>query len=49
MLARGFVEDINAALELYQKPVRPPALYRFHDVELTHVGPFLLLSGNTAA
>jgi predicted enzyme related to lactoylglutathione lyase len=51
VLARVVVDDLDAALLLYrsladgQEPVR----FRFHDVELARVGPFLLLSGNTAA
>lgn len=51
VLARVFVDDLDDALELYrsladgQEPVR----FRFGDVELARVGPFLLLSGDTAA
>ena len=51
VLARVFVDDLDAALALYrslaggQEPVR----FRFGDVELAQVGPFLLLSGDTAA
>jgi predicted enzyme related to lactoylglutathione lyase len=51
VLARVFVDDIDAALELYQSLSggQEPAHFRFRDVELARVGPFLLLSGNTAA
>jgi predicted enzyme related to lactoylglutathione lyase len=51
VLARVFVDDLDAALVLYrsladgQEPVR----FRFGAVELARVGPFLLLSGDTAA
>ncbi len=51
VLARVFVDDLDVALVLYrsladeQEPVR----FRFGDVELARVGPFLLLSGDTAA
>jgi len=50
VLARVFVEDLEAALPIYcelaggQEPVR----FGFGEVDLTRVGPFLLLSGNTA-
>lgn len=49
MLARVFVEDLEAALPIYcqlaggQEAVR----FGFGEVDLTRVGPFLLLSGNT--
>ncbi len=51
VLARVFVDDIDAALELYQSLSggQEPARLSFRDVELARVGPFLLLSGNTAA
>ncbi|MEU8789377.1 VOC family protein [Streptomyces sp. NPDC048643] len=51
VLARVLVDDLDASLVLYraladgQEPVR----FRFGDVELARVGPFLLLSGDTAA
>ncbi len=52
VLARIFVEDIDAALPLYRalagSPSAPPQRFAFKDVELARVGPFLLLSGNTA-
>lgn len=51
VLARVFVDDIDAALELYQSLSggQEPTRFRFRDVDLARVGPFLLLSGNTAA
>lgn len=52
VLARVYVDDLDAALPLYQRLAgarQPPARFRFRDVELARVGPFLLLSGDTAA
>jgi predicted enzyme related to lactoylglutathione lyase len=51
VLARVFVDDLDAALPLYQGLAegQTPSRFRFRDVELARVGPFLLLSGNTAA
>jgi predicted enzyme related to lactoylglutathione lyase len=51
VLARVVVDDLDAALALYQSLAdgQEPARFRFRDVELARVGPFLLLSGNTAA
>jgi hypothetical protein len=51
VLARVFVDDLNAALELYQRLAgeEEPERFRFRDVELARVGPFLLLAGDTAA
>jgi predicted enzyme related to lactoylglutathione lyase len=51
MLARVFVDDLDASLPLYQGLAdgQKPSRFRFRDVELARVGPFLLLSGNTAA
>jgi hypothetical protein len=51
VLARVFVDDIDAALDLYQSlsGCQEPARFRFRDVDLARVGPFLRLSGNTAA
>jgi predicted enzyme related to lactoylglutathione lyase len=50
VLARVFVDDLDAALDLYQRLAGgpEPTRFRFRDVELVRVGPFLLLSGNTA-
>jgi hypothetical protein len=51
VLARVYVDDIDAALELYQSLSggQEPARFKFRDVDLARVGPFLLLSGNTAS
>jgi predicted enzyme related to lactoylglutathione lyase len=51
VLARVVVDDLDAVLALYQGLAdgQEPARFRFRDVELARVGPFLLLSGNTAA
>lgn len=51
VLARVFVDDLDAALALYQDLAggEEPQRFRFRDVELARVGPFLLLSGDTAA
>ena len=51
VLARVFVDDLDAAIALYRDLAdgQEPARFRFRDVELARVGPFLLLSGDTAA
>lgn len=51
VLARVLVDDLDAALVLYQSlsDGQEPTRFRFRDVDLARVGPFLLLSGNTAA
>ncbi|MDI5966958.1 VOC family protein [Streptomyces sp. SL13] len=51
VLARVFVDDLDAAVEFYRGVAgeQEPARFRFRDVELARVGPFLLLSGDTAA
>lgn len=51
VVARVFVEDLEAAIPLYQELAQVTAVDRFafRDVRLARVGPFLLLSGNTAA
>ncbi len=51
VLARVFVPDLEAAIPLYQALAQVPVIsrFRFRDVELAQVGPFLLLAGNTAA
>ncbi|WP_314174950.1 VOC family protein [Streptomyces winkii] len=51
VLARVFVDDLDAALPLYRSLAGgpEPARFRFGDVRLARVGPFLLLSGDTAA
>ncbi|MEK8171039.1 VOC family protein [Streptomyces sp. M19] len=51
VLARVFVDDLDAALVLYQSLAggQEPVRFGFRDVELARVGPFLLLSGDTAA
>jgi predicted enzyme related to lactoylglutathione lyase len=43
--------NIDVALPLYQKltGLAEVRRFRFRDVELAKIGPFLLLSGNTAA
>lgn len=52
VLARVVVEDLEAAIPLYRElaGVPPEAVRRFgfRDVHLARVGPFLLLSGDTA-
>lgn len=50
VIARVYVDDIDAALPLYQRltGVTDVNRFTFRDVELASVGPFLLLSGNTA-
>jgi predicted enzyme related to lactoylglutathione lyase len=51
VIARVVVDDLNRALPLYQglAGVQEPKRFGFRGVELASVGPFLLLSGNTAA
>jgi hypothetical protein len=51
VLARVFVDDLEAAIPLYQQLAQAEQVARFGfgDVQLAQVGPFLLLSGNTAA
>lgn len=50
VLARVFVDDLDAALPLYEALAETTAeRFYFRDVELARVGHFLLLTGNTAA
>ncbi|MFJ4920341.1 VOC family protein [Streptomyces sp. NPDC088725] len=51
VVARVFVDDLEAAIPLYQQLAQTAAVNRFafHEVQLAQVGPFLLLSGDTAA
>ena len=51
VLARVFVEDLETALPIYRELAGgvEPVRFGFGEVDLTRVGPFLLLSGNTAA
>lgn len=51
VIARVVVDDLDAALPLYQRlaGVAEPERFGFRDVKLASVGPFLLLSGDTAA
>ena len=51
VIARVYVDDIDQALPLYQRLADTDTVKRFtfRDVELASVGPFQLLSGNTAA
>ncbi|WP_433887448.1 VOC family protein [Streptomyces sp. CA-111067] len=51
VVARVFVEDLEAAIPLYQELAQAETVNRFafRDVQLARVGPFLLLSGDTAA
>lgn len=51
VLARVFVDDLEAALPLYRELAdgAEPARFSFRGVELARVGPFLLLSGDVAA
>lgn len=51
VLARVFIDDLDAAIPLYQALADGAPVHRFtfRDVELARVGQFLLLSGNTAA
>jgi hypothetical protein len=49
--ARVIVEDLEAAIPLYQQLAQATSVNRFafRDVQLAQVGPFLLLSGDAAA
>jgi predicted enzyme related to lactoylglutathione lyase len=51
VLARVFVDDLDAALPLYQElaGVTEVNRFSFRDVQLAQAGPFLLLAGNTQA
>jgi len=51
VLARVYVADLEAAIPLYQElaQVSDVSRFGFRDVRLARVGPFLLLSGNSAA
>jgi len=51
VLARVIVDDLDLALPLYQRLAGTDDVkrFRFGAVELASVGPFLLLSGATAA
>ncbi|MEV6258544.1 VOC family protein [Nocardia sp. NPDC051929] len=51
IIARVIVENIDAALPLYQDLADADDVHRFafRDVELASVGPFLLISGNTSS
>ncbi|MEW2548271.1 VOC family protein [Streptomyces sp. NPDC047002] len=51
VLARVVVDDLDSALVLYRALAggEEPVRFRFRTVELARVGPFLLLSGDTAA
>ncbi|WP_371540582.1 VOC family protein [Streptomyces sp. NBC_00466] len=51
VVARVYVEDLEAAIPLYQELAQVKAVDRFafRDVQLARVGPFLLLSGNSTA
>jgi hypothetical protein len=50
VVARVFVDDLDAAIPLYQRPAGTTTVNRFgfRAVQLAQVGPFLLLSGDTA-
>jgi predicted enzyme related to lactoylglutathione lyase len=50
VMARVFVDDLDAAIPLYQQLAQTTAVNRFgfREVQLAQVGPFLLLSGDTA-
>ena len=50
-IVRVFVDNLEAAVPLYERLADGAQANRFafRDVELASVGPFLLLSGNTAA
>ena len=50
VVARVFVDDLDAAIPLYQQLAQTTVVNRFgfRDVRLAQVGPFLLLSGDTA-
>jgi predicted enzyme related to lactoylglutathione lyase len=51
VIVRVFVDDLDAAVPFYERLADGAEAKRFafRDVELASVGPFLLLSGNTAA
>ncbi|WP_261571256.1 VOC family protein [Frankia gtarii] len=51
VLARVYVESLDAALPLYQRLAgdAPTRRFGFRDVELAWVGPFLLVAGTPAA
>lgn len=51
MLVRVFVEDLAAALPVYRELAggAEPLRFGFGEVDLTRVGPFLLISGNAEA
>ena len=50
VVARVFVDDLDTAIPLYQQLAQTTTVNRFgfRDVQLAQVGPFLLLSGDTA-
>ena len=50
VVARVFVDDPDTAIPLYQQLAQTTTVNRFgfRDVQLAQVGPFLLLSGDTA-
>ena len=51
VLVRVFVEDLEAALPIYRELAggAEPVRFGFREVDLTRVGPFLLISGNAEA
>lgn len=50
VLARVFVDDLDEALPFYEELTGVTARrFGFRDVELAHVGHFLLLAGNTGS
>ncbi|MGD0558628.1 MAG: hypothetical protein ABSA93_27075 [Streptosporangiaceae bacterium] len=50
VLARVFVDDLDAAIPFYEKLAEQPAQrFGFRDVQLARVGSFMLLAGNTEA
>ena len=51
VIARVYCDDLDTALPLYQQltGIDEVKAFSFRDVQLASVGPFLLLSGNTAA
>lgn len=50
VVARIHVDDLDAALPLYRRlaGVAEAKRFEFGEVQLASIGPFLLLSGNTA-
>jgi len=50
VLARVFVDDLEAAVPVYRELAggEEPVRFGFGSVDLTRVGPFLLLSGETS-